>query len=128
MAAQLSAAHWRAALGLFQDTGVAVMPGAGYSLSMLVGEQLSPGAPLIISRILIGYGGHDLATTTVFADSGNIINTTIGRGMLGSVSATGKAPAGASGDLWVFLLSGSSGETGIGGTAFVGQRVSQQCA
>ena len=46
-----------------QDVGP-VTPGGIYTLSVEVGQRLD--FPLFDYRLLLGFGGHDLATTTVF--------------------------------------------------------------
>jgi PEP-CTERM motif len=82
---------------LIQDVG-AVTGGATYTLSADVVASLMQDA--YSYRLMIGYGGHDLATTNVFAlTSGPVVL----KGTFDLVSAMGIAPVGATGPLLIFL-------------------------
>jgi hypothetical protein len=96
-----------------QDVGP-VIPGGIYTLSVEVGQRLD--FPLFDYRLLLGFGGHDLATTTVFADASNPAGTPA-PGTYSLARVTGVAPAGASGNVLVFLSGGNSGAFGTSGQA-----------
>ena len=102
---------------IYQDTGIPVTAGATYTLSAELGQLAQADPPLYEYRLLIGYGGHDLATTTVFTPSGYISNGGILPGTFALVSNTGTAPAGASGDLLIFLEGGNFSPLGVSGRA-----------
>jgi hypothetical protein len=67
-------------------------------------------------RLLLGFGGHDVATTTVFADASNPAGTPA-PGTYSLATVTGVAPKGASSDVLVFLSGGNSGAFGTSGQA-----------
>ena len=90
---------------LYQNVG-SVVANATYSLTVDVVQSLhSPGNDW---RILMGWGGHDLATTNVFA---SISNAPVLPGTFAPITLVGTAPAGASGPLLIFLE--NSGAFGV---------------
>jgi hypothetical protein len=106
---------------IYQDTGIPVTAGATYTLSAELGQLAKADPPLYDYRLLIGYGGHDLTTTNVFTPSGYTTNGGIAGpilpGTFALVSNTGTAPAGASGDLLIFLDGGNANSFGVSGEA-----------
>jgi hypothetical protein len=98
---------------IFQDVGP-VIPGGIYTLSVEVGQRLD--LPLFDNQLFLGFGGHDLATTTLFAASSNPAASPA-PGTYALATVTGVAPAGASGDVLLFLEGGNSGAFGTSGQA-----------
>ena len=90
---------------LYQNVGP-VVGGTSYDLSLDVVE--SQNSPTVDYRILLGWGGHDLATTNVFASLANVF---VAPGTFQLISLSGTTPAGASGPLFIFLE--NSGAYGI---------------
>ncbi len=91
---------------LFQYVG-AVTPGATYTLSVDVGRSFN--SPANDYRLLLGYGGHDLATANIFAVASNPV--LVAPGTFSFASLTGTAPKTATGDLVFFLE--NSGAFGV---------------
>jgi hypothetical protein len=98
---------------IYQDVG-AVIGGFTYTLSVDVGDRIgiAPGQ----YRVMLGIGGHDLATTSVFASSG-YDPVALTPGAFSDVMLTGVAPNGSTGDVMVFLEGGQdafgfNGQTG----------------
>lgn len=91
---------------LFQYVGP-VTPLATYTLTVDVGRSLS--SPANDYRLLLGYGGHDESTATIFAAAVNPV--LVAPGTFSFASLTGTAPAGASGNLVFFLE--NSGAFGV---------------
>ncbi len=98
---------------IFQDVGP-VTPGGIYTLSVEVGQRLD--FPLFDFRLLLGFGGHDLASSTFFAAAANPVGIPT-PGTYALATVTGVAPINASGDLLVFLEGGNSGAFGAPGQA-----------
>ena len=89
--------------GILQQTAGTVVGGAKYTLSADVVAPFN--FPAFDYRMMLGFGGHDLATTTVFA-LGTPVTTGAGTFALGSI--IGVAPVGATGPLLVFLENSNS--------------------
>ena len=110
---------------IYQDTGVQVIEGHIYALSAYVGqlENSRGNLPLYDYRILVGWGGHDLATTNFLLGESSAYTTNGGfAGLIGPSSFTlvqngGIAGPGASGNLLIFLDGGNANSYGVSGEA-----------
>lgn len=92
--------------GLLSQNVGPVVAGTSYEFSVdVVESSLSPGVDY---RILMGWGGHDLATTNVFA---SLANVPVLPGTFQLITLSGTTPADASGPLLIFLE--NSGAFGI---------------
>jgi hypothetical protein len=110
---------------IYQDTGIPVVAGDTYALSAYVGQLANIGnnLPLYDYRILVGWGGHDLATAHfLLGESGSYTTNGGFAGLIAPdsfalVQNGGVADAGASGNLLIFLDGGNANSFGVSGEA-----------
>lgn len=98
---------------LIQDVGAVIAAGQTYTLSVDVGAR-SDGVAFGNYQLILGYGGHDLATTTIFGFIDTPVTPAAGTYALASVS--GLAPAGTSGLHLLIFLDGNTIVTGQAGS------------
>jgi hypothetical protein len=98
---------------LIQDVGAVITAGETYTLTVDVGAR-SDGVAFGNYQLYLGYGGHDLATTTIFGSVDTPVTPAAGTYSL--VSVSGVAPAGTTGQHLLIFLDGNTIVTGQAGS------------